>query len=342
MMDFMTRPMVNPAHILDSYRKSDAVLIVCQNNALRTIEIAAINDEAARVTGFSNAELVGRSFETILPERITSTLTEFIEFDDDAHDLQAVLLKIRSFSIKGHSGKEVPYRLRVIRGEEIDKNPWFHIVLVDETQQQEVNQHRETLRENFKSNEKLNEQTDLPNRYSILKNIELVIGAVQKEQVKASFAVIDMNGYEALRSDYGQDVCNEIHRHIGQICRQKLRPEDVIASLSERCVGLLLVDAPQEEARMVLNRLRWMIGVSPIQVSGKDVTTQVNIGFAEIDGKITAGEVLEKCEGHALSLRNKMSNTIQLAVTHERREKEERRKQNVPVAIDRRRKDRRN
>lgn len=338
----MTKSIVNPAHILDSYRKSDAVVIVCQNNALKTFEIAALNEEASRLTGYNAAELVGGAFATLLPERINSTVTEFVEFGDDSHDLLSVLMKIRNFSIKAKNGQELAFRLRVIRGEEVDKNPWFHLVLVDEGQQHQSNQYRESLRENFKGHERLNAHTALPDRLSTLKNLELVVNSVRNHEVKASFAVIDVNSYDNIRHEYGQDICNELHRHIGQVCRQKLRPEDAIGSLSERLVGVLLVDAPQEEARMVLNRLRWMIGVSPLQARGQEIATQVNIGFTEIDGKISAAEVLEKCEGFTTGMRQqKALNSIQLAVTHERRETGDRRKQNIPVAVDRRRKDRR-
>lgn len=339
----MINPVVNPDHILDSYRKSDAVLIVCQNNRLKKIEIMAMNAEAVNVTGFSSEELVGKSIEAIMPDRVWSTISEFVDFKEEQQDLLAVLIKIRNFFIKGRDGKEQAFRLRIIRGEEIDRNPWFHLVLEDEGKQQQAITVRQTLKESFKSHEVVNHSSGLPNRPSTLKNLEVVVQSVIDGQIKASFAVMDINNYATLKAENGEDISTKLQRHMGQLCKQKLRPEDTVGSLNDRMIGLILVDAVQEEARMVLNRLRWIISVSPLELGSKEIASQVNVGFSQIDGKITATEILEKCEGYVVGMRKKLVNTIELVVTHERRgPREERRKMNIPVAIDRRKKDRRN
>jgi diguanylate cyclase (GGDEF)-like protein len=341
----MAAPIINPTQILDSYRKSDAVLIVCQNNTSKIIEIAAINDEAARVLGYTNENLVGKSLTEILPERIGSTLSEFIEYDNDSNDLLTVLGKVRNFSIKTANGSELDFKLRVIRGDAIDRNPWFHLVLVDEEKLRRSSAFRDVLKENFKGHEVMDARTGLPNRISIIKDMELVVYHVRDKEISASFAIIDINRYESLLKEYGPDICNRLHRHVAQICKLKLRGEDTIGTLSERSLGIILVDADQEPARMVLNRLRWAIGVSPIELPRQvDLVAQVNVSFAPIDGKISATEILEKCEAYAVSQRKQINNSVQLVVTHERRDapaRADRRKQNIPVAVDRRKRDRR-
>lgn len=330
------------ATALDSYRKSDAVVIVCQNNSFKTLDIAAANEEAARILGMSVPELVGIPLSRVIPDRIKSTIEEYVEFTEDGQDLLAVLVKVRNFSLKLKNGTEQPFRLRIIRGEEFDRNPWFHLVFVNEAVQPVAQTAREELRVQFKAQEAINEQTMLTNRGSIIKGLEQIVASVKAGKVRASFAALDINEYESIRNDHGVDVCNALHRHLGIICKQKLRQEDIVGSLSERSIGLALVDANQEEARMVLNRLRWTIGTSPLETKGLEIGTQVNVAFSEIDGKILPTEVLEKCEGDMLSLRKSGKvNVINLAVTHERRERVERRQQNIPVEIDRRRKDRR-
>lgn len=340
----MAVPIINLLHMLDSYRKSDAVLIVCQNNAKEAVEIAAINEEAAKVLGLGSEELVGKPLDTILSARIASAITDYIEYNDDRNDLQAVLSKVRDFAVKIAGGRELSFKLRIIRGEAIDRNPWFHLVLVDEEKLQQANKLRESIKESFKGQEVPDERTGLPNRRSILKDLELVAHHVQDGQISASFAVIDINRYENLLREYGPEVCNSLHRHIAHICKLKLRTEDTIGTLSERSLGVILIDAGQESARMVLNRLRWAIGSSPVELVKKgDLVAQVNIGFTPLDGAITETEVLEKCEAFMVEQRKQVGNTIHLVVTHDRRKLPpvERRKANIPVTIDRRRKDRR-
>ena len=121
---------VNYNQTLDSYRKSDAIFIVCQNNSKKTVEIAAANEEARKISGYSNEELVGKPIACILPERIANIIDEFIEYDDN-NDLLAVLSKVSEFAIRTKSGKDLEIKLRIIPGEAIDNNPWFHLVLID-------------------------------------------------------------------------------------------------------------------------------------------------------------------------------------------------------------------
>lgn len=339
----MMKPAVNPAHILDSYRKSDAVIIVSQNNQGKFIQIEALNEQAEKVTGFSGQQLIGQKLGMILPDRIQSTITEFVDYKNEQQDLLSVLMKIRNFAVKSNTGQEAGLRLRVIRGEEVDRNPWFHLILEDEDKQAQAIAVRQTLKESFKSNEAGGISAGLPLRGAIIKNMEVVIESVKSGHIKASFAVMDINNYAALKSEHGDDFPLRLQRHIGTLCKQKLRPEDTVGTLNDRMLGLLLVDAAQEEARQVLNRLKWIVSVSPVEMAAKEISSQVNIGFAEIDGKISATEVVEKCEGYAVGMRRKLVNTIELVVTHERRSgpREERRKENLPVDIERRKKDRR-
>lgn len=337
----MTAP-ASAHHALDSYRKTDAVLIVCQNNDKKILEIAALNDEACRVTGYSNEEMVSRPLSLVLPERISSTIDEFIEYEDGKNDLMAILSKVRDFAIRTRDGKETEFKLRIISGESIDRNPWFHLVLVDEQKVRDAAAFRSIIRENFKGHEVIDPRTDLPDRSSIIKDIELIIYYVRDKNIFASFAVVDINDYDELKNKYGQEACDKLHQHISHTFRQKLRTEDTLGSLSERTLGLILVGASQEEARMVLNRLRWAISVSPLNVGAEELLAQVNISFTQIDGGINNLELLKKCEEFMLWQRDTAINSLQLVITHDRRGMlPDRRKKNVPVAIERRMRERR-
>lgn len=334
---------MNLSQTLESYRKSDAVFIVCQNNDKKILEIAALNDEAIRVTGYSNDEMVGHPLSAILPERISNIIDEFIEFEEEKTDLLAVLSKVRQFAVRKRDGKEAEFRLRIISGESNDRNPWFHLVLVDEQKARDANAFRAIIKENFKGHEVIDPRTNLPDRASLIKDIELITYYVRDKNIPASFAVVDINYYDKLLSRYGQDACDHLHKHISDVFRQKLRTEDTIGTLSERSLGVILVDASQEEARMVLNRLRWAISVSPLQLQKDELIAQVNVSFTQIDGKIGNIELLRKCEEYMLLQRGEIANSLQLVVARERRGDiaGERRKINIPVDNERRKGERR-
>ena len=234
----MALPPINPSQLLDSYRKTDAVFIVCQNNGAKAIEIIALNNQAVEITGFSANELVGKNLAVILPQRIHSTLTEFIEYDSDHNDLLTVLNKVRNFAVKKANGSEQEFKLRIIRGESVDRNPWFHLVLVDEKELLRAEAFRKALQENFKGHEIIDEHSGLPNRLSVIRDLELITYHLRDKKIAASFAIVDINYHESLLAEYGQDISTQLYRHIGAICKQKLRTEDLVGSLSERSIGL--------------------------------------------------------------------------------------------------------
>lgn len=329
---------MNASQALDSYRKADPVFIVCQNNAKKILEIAAVNEEAARVTGYSNEEIVGRPLSLVLPERINSVIDEFVEYENDKTDLMAVLTKVRQFAIRKHDGKEAEFKLRIVTGESMDNNPWFHLVLVDEQRIRDANAFRAIIRENFKGHEVIDARTGLPDRMSLVKDIELITYYVRDKGIEASFAVADINDYERLCKEHGQETCHALHRHISEVFKQKMRTEDTLGTLSERTLGIILVGASQEEARMVLNRLRWAISVSPFELDGQQIVAQVNLSFTPIDGKVGNFELLSKCEQYMIAQRTEATNSLQLVVARERRGEvaADRRKQNIPVAVERR------
>ncbi|MEI7668613.1 MAG: diguanylate cyclase [Pseudomonadota bacterium] len=332
---------------LDCYRKTDAVFIVCQNNKEKKLEIVALNDEARSITGYSNEEVIGKAFSTILPESINTLIDDYIVYEsdkkEDSNDLLTVLSKIRKIIIKKRDGSELEFKLRVIAGELMENNPLFHILLVDEKRDSDASAFRLIIKENFKGHEVIDPSTNLPDRASIMKDIELIIYYVRDKNIAASFAIIDINYYDQTKADYGVKICQEIHKHVSNIFRQKLRPEDTIGMLSERSLGVIMVGASQEEARIVLNRLRWAISVTALQLEKEELFASVNVCFTQIDGKTSNTELLDKCEKFTEEYRHKSHNSINLVVASERREEKshERRKQNIPVELDRRRKDRR-
>lgn len=329
---------LTPRQTLESYRKSDAVFIICQNNAKKMLEIAAINDEAASITGYGNEDIAGHPFSLILPERISSIISEFIEYEENKNDLQSVLSKVRDFAIKKKDGKEAEFRLRIVSGQPVDRNPCFYLVLIDEQKMRDGKAFRNIIKENFKGHEVIDPHTELPDRASLIKDLELMNYYVQDKHIKASFAVVDINYYDSLKSEYGEAACYKLHKHISEVFRQKLRVEDTLGTLSESTLGLILMETSQEEARMVLNRLRWAISVNPMHVDGEEVIAQVNISFMQIDGKMGHQEVLKTCEEYAQWQRADATNSLQLVVTEERRAKmAERRFKLIPVPIERRR-----
>jgi hypothetical protein len=64
---------------LATYRRDDAVMLLCQDNLQKRVEIKALNNNAVQVLGYEKDTLIGKSFAAILPEREANLLAEYVE-----------------------------------------------------------------------------------------------------------------------------------------------------------------------------------------------------------------------------------------------------------------------
>lgn len=280
------------------YRSNDAVITICQNNSAKSIEIHDINKQAEDLTGYSKGDLMAKRLTDILPPRIAEMLTEYVEFESDANDVGAVLSKVQSFSIVGKNGKETGFRLKVVRDESTTSRMIFKLVLQDRMGLRQNEALRKIIQDNFKGHEALDPDTGLPDRSSLAKDIELVGHYTSKADLRSCFALLQIDHFDELFSQYGRDKCQQMLKHVAQVCRQNLRPDDVVGSTSHKRVGVLLIDTTPESARMVFNRLRWQIAANPFALPDKTtIGLSVSISFSRIVGGLANKKLLADCEG---------------------------------------------
>lgn len=331
--------------MLSTYRKSDAVIMICQDNAKRVIEIGAINDVAERILGYKSEEISHKSLFSILPSRLEESIRDMVEFVENGPDLAEVLNKLRNFTIKNKQGQEIPYNFKIVRSDTIDRNPLFQLVLVDEEVQKQKLVFRNVIHENFKGFEVVDQNTGQPNRASLIKDLELKLFHANSKDLVACFAVIEIDRFTEFCRIHGDEAGLQLHRHIAALTKNKLRFDDTIGSLSLHSIGVVLMETNNAAARMVFNRLRWSIVNTPfITPKNESVAFTVSIAFCRIEGNVKATDFLEKCEEYLASQRDKdyTGSTLHEVVVDERRNKAfDRRQKKLAVAIERRKSERR-
>jgi diguanylate cyclase (GGDEF)-like protein len=118
-----------------------------------------------------------------------------------------------------------------------------------------------------------------------------------KSELRSCFAILQLDHYDELLSQYGRTICHAIVKHIATICKQSLRPDDVLGLVNYKRVGVLLIDTTIESARMAVNRLRWQIAANPFLLPDRtSVGLSVSISFSRIGGRISDKSVLDYCE----------------------------------------------
>lgn len=293
------------------YRSNDAVITICQNNSAKSIEITDLNKPAEELLGYKNAELAKSPLWKILPPRIGSLLEEYVEFSSEGGDVGQVLGKVQSFAIVGRDEKETGYRLKVVRAESTGNMITFKLVLQDRLGLRKNEALRKAIQENFHGHEVIDPDTGLPDRNSLAKDIELVGYYNSKNNMRTCFSVLQLDHYDNLFSQYGRPACLAMIKHIAGICRQNLRPEDVVGSISHKRIGVILLDTTPETARMVANRLRWQIASNPFVLPDRtNVGLSVSVSFCGISGRISDKKLIDDCAAVLDGLKANSANAL--------------------------------
>lgn len=278
------------------YRSNDAVLTVCQNNKAKSIEIVDLNSEAVTLVGYENAELVGRKLMPMLPERLAELLSEYVEYEENANDLGAVLSKLQNFSLKGKNHSEKTFRLKVVRGESTKEKLIFRLVLQDTMHSRKDDALRRMMQDNFKGHEVLHPAMGVPNRHSLEKDVELAIYYHRKTEIRASFVAVQVDHMKALFQQYGAEQCAGLLKHVAHVCRSNLRPSDVVGAASDTQLGILLLDAVADATRMVANRMRWQVAAQPYTLPDNSLlSVSVSMVYMDIDGTLSAEQLVDSC-----------------------------------------------
>ncbi len=287
--------------MLNGYRKNDVVILVCQNNALKRIEIGRINASAEALLGFSSNELEGKSLTALLPQRIAEILQDHVEYGVAEFDVANVLSRVPNFKIVDAKSEEYACKLQVIPAQVLDGNAWFHLLLQPIAGKKDGELHwREQLSEQFKSHELLSEQTGFPSRTSLLKCIEQIQEYSVDAAQNACVALIEIANYGQVLDWHGPRAGLALHKEVGRICRQKLRGYDVVGSVSDAVLGIVMLDVKAETTRVVLNRLRWEMMANPVMVPKHGtVQLELRIAFSDVH-QAKAEALLAKCEASLL------------------------------------------
>lgn len=279
------------------YRASDAVITICQDNERKLVEIRDINRPAEGVLGYGAQSVSGKPLAGFLPKRIQALLHEYVEFEPEGNDVGNVLSKVQSFCMLDSKGKEAAFRLKVVRIESPDGRAHFRLILQGKTPDRKEEAFRSLLRENFKGHEVLEPNTELADRNSLVKNIELTHYYVVKEALHASVALLALDNYDALAAQHGAGVCYGMLKHIAQLAKQNLRGDDTVGCPAPSSLALILLDTTPESARMVLNRLRWLVAANPYaDAKGNNVPLTVSIAHVSMEAEVTVKDLLPRLE----------------------------------------------
>jgi diguanylate cyclase (GGDEF)-like protein len=224
------------------------------------------------------------------------------------------LSKVESFSLIDSHKTERSFRLKVVRGEADKEKIIFRLVLQDALDMRKDDALRKALQDNFKGHEVLDPALGVPDRKSLEKDIELAGYYNRKTELRASFVMIKPDHLDAIEKQYGAGQRAGFLKHIANICRRSLRPDDVVGAVDDKKLGVVLLDSQSDATRMVANRLRWQIAANPYILPDKTaITFSASMVYTNIDGAVSPAKIVDGCDQEISALADDAASQLKQA-----------------------------
>ena len=240
-------------------RKNEGMLLVCQNNEAASITIQGMNGIMEQILGWREDELQGEELSRVLSPKHAEMVKDYVEFEEDAHDLLAVLAKVPELAFMKKNKSEVKVGFKLIRAEAQNRHHWFRLIANDPAVTEEVVAFKQSVVDNFKGHEVLDPESNLPNAATVEKDLEVAHYYTESKNLRACYAYLRVDDFQSLQKQYGRKTAVDALEHVSRVLKRNLRTEDTIGRVEDNALGVILMDLTIDSARVVLNRLRWNI-----------------------------------------------------------------------------------
>jgi diguanylate cyclase len=120
------------------------------------------------------------------------------------------------------------------------------------------------------------------------------VARAKRNENRLAVAMIDIDHFKQVNDTYGHDAGDRMLAHVSMIAKSVLRESDALVRYGGEEFLLILPDADIKGAEFVLDRLRIVIGRSPLMYNQKKIEVTFSGGLA----RLQEGE-----NGHNLVLR---------------------------------------
>ena len=291
-----------------STRKDDLRLDVVQHQQEKTLTIIAADKVFEHHILTTQEELIGKDLRTILPRNIQEMIENYVEFGDEMQDLAAVLSKISKFGLLHKKGREIRFSLKILRDMSDGSNPQFQLHLsrlkIMESLCQQLG-----LPE-VSEKDVIDEDAGMPSRASFLRHLTVITQAVEMGKDNATLALLRVDQYNTSTHNHGQQASSALLKQLGQVIRTNLREDDVMGYAEPNRVGVLLLETTKENAKIPLNRIRWMFAANPIEIKGEKIPVTLTASYIGLQGKGTPASLIEQCQRLLRETELNVGNTI--------------------------------
>lgn len=265
------------ANLIEGFAKSEkSVRLLAEQSQILLLRLDAsgrfigVFGAASSLIGRSEAELLGKSLDVLVPELAEPLARAFAETtEDDGFD------QVVEFAAPGKPGRWREARFRVL---EPNRRAGFEVGLTI----QDITDRKRRERELVKRAH-IDGMTGLLNRAGFLEKAQLQLGRAGNRNI--FMAIIDVDRFKLINDNLGHAAGDIVLQTIASQMKSHLRATDIIGRLGGDEFAVMLLDLEFEEARSACDRLVAGVAASPVSLpQGAFVSTHISCGIARWNG----------------------------------------------------------
>ncbi len=227
------------------------------------------NPSAERIFGYSKIEAQGQRIKLILPARHLAGMERILS-GREKHVIG------KTIEVEGlrKDGSEFPLELSLSEWRVAD-HKFFAAVIRDITE-------RKRLKEELQQQATLDALTGIFNRRHFQ---QLALDELKRaKRLKRPLAVvlIDIDYFKHVNDTFGHAAGDQALLAFTKICQKNIREIDMFARFGGDEFALLLPEASDEQAYIVVERIRLAVQSQPVELDGKFVSLTISSGFANL------------------------------------------------------------
>jgi diguanylate cyclase len=154
--------------------------------------------------------------------------------------------------------------------------------------------------------------TGLPNREAYQQRLEQEVQRIKRYGSKLSLMVCDVDLFKRINDSYGHLAGDKVLKIIAKSLQKNLRDSDFIARFGGEEFVVLMPETSTSEAKIVAEKLREKIEVSPFNFKKEPVQITVSFGISEFAKGENADEVFSRADKALYKAKENGRNQVQL------------------------------
>jgi diguanylate cyclase (GGDEF)-like protein len=167
---------------------------------------------------------------------------------------------------------------------------------------EEVSNLRQELEESKKRISQLEKLADedalvpISNRRSFVRELSRMLAYAQRYGGEISVLYFDINDMKSINDSHGHAAGDAAIGHVADLLAANIRESDVVGRLGGDEFGIILANAPEQEAIQIAENLASAISATPFDWKGRKLTVSISSGAYALKGGEDASAMLDQAD----------------------------------------------